>query len=150
MTARTAGLSLPAMDSRLDGLIAEILALPEGERQEIVRMLLARTSSSVVREAAANYLDLESSGLKGMKSVLVRLPEELVSEAQAAGLLADKPFEDLIRRALREQASGASINTRKGGGRPLQLPVYRGKGGLAKGIDPRSNRSMLDAADDDT
>ena len=28
------------------------------------------------------------------------------------------------------------------------LPVFNGSGGLQSGIDPRSNKSMLDAADD--
>lgn len=31
----------------------------------------------------------------------------------------------------------------------VTIPVFHGQGGLAAGIDPRSNRSMLDAADDD-
>lgn len=29
----------------------------------------------------------------------------------------------------------------------LKLPVLRGKGGMLAGIDPKSNASMLDAAD---
>lgn len=29
----------------------------------------------------------------------------------------------------------------------LKLPVLRGKGGMLAGIDPKSNSSMLDAAD---
>ena len=33
------------------------------------------------------------------------------------------------------------------GARALKLPVSRGKGGMLPGIDPTSNRSMLDAAD---
>jgi hypothetical protein len=33
-------------------------------------------------------------------------------------------------------------------GRSQPLPGYRGRGGLAKGIDPTSNRSLLDAAGD--
>ncbi len=33
--------------------------------------------------------------------------------------------------------------------RPLPLPVYRGKGGLAPGLDPLSNKSLLEAADGD-
>ena len=31
----------------------------------------------------------------------------------------------------------------------VRLPVFKGQGGLARGVDPRSNRSMLKAADDD-
>jgi len=45
-----------------------------------------------------------------------------------------------LRLRLRGQKSGKS--------RP-PLPIYRGQGGVAKGIDPTSNRSMLEAAGDD-
>ncbi len=31
--------------------------------------------------------------------------------------------------------------------RPLRLPVYRGKGGLAPGLDGLSNKALRDAAD---
>lgn len=31
----------------------------------------------------------------------------------------------------------------------VRIPVFRGKGGLATGVDARSNKSMLDAADHD-
>jgi hypothetical protein len=34
-------------------------------------------------------------------------------------------------------------------GPPLRLPVYRGKGGLAPGLDGLSNKALLDAADRD-
>ena len=30
-----------------------------------------------------------------------------------------------------------------------RLPVFKGKGGLARGVDPRSNKSMLQAAEDE-
>jgi Family of unknown function (DUF6364) len=33
--------------------------------------------------------------------------------------------------------------------RKRKLPVFRGRGGLVTGVNPRSNKSMLDAADDD-
>jgi hypothetical protein len=32
--------------------------------------------------------------------------------------------------------------------RPAALAIHRGKGGLVAGVDPLSNRSLLDAADD--
>jgi hypothetical protein len=31
----------------------------------------------------------------------------------------------------------------------VRLPVFKGRGGLVAGVDPRSNRSLLEAADDD-
>ena len=33
--------------------------------------------------------------------------------------------------------------------KPVRLPVYRGKGGLAAGLDGLSNKAMLNAADHD-
>jgi hypothetical protein len=33
--------------------------------------------------------------------------------------------------------------------KPVRLPVYRGKGGLVPGLNGRSNKAMLDAADQD-
>jgi hypothetical protein len=33
--------------------------------------------------------------------------------------------------------------------RPVRLPVYRGKGGLAPGLDALSNKDLLEAADRD-
>jgi hypothetical protein len=33
--------------------------------------------------------------------------------------------------------------------RPVRLPVYHGKGGLASGLDGLSNKALLEAADRD-
>ncbi|MBK6789815.1 MAG: DUF2191 domain-containing protein [Betaproteobacteria bacterium] len=33
--------------------------------------------------------------------------------------------------------------------KPVRLPVYRGKGGLAAGLTGLSNKALLDAADED-
>jgi len=33
--------------------------------------------------------------------------------------------------------------------KPIRLPIYRGKGGLAPGLNGLSNKAMLDAADQD-
>lgn len=33
--------------------------------------------------------------------------------------------------------------------RKRKLPVFSGRGGLVTGVNPRSNKAMLDAADDD-
>jgi uncharacterized protein YqfA (UPF0365 family) len=48
-------------------------------------------------------------------------------------------IEEGLRLRLRRVAPAKRIK------RPL---IHRGKGGLADGIDPLSNRSLLDAADD--
>lgn len=52
-------------------------------------------------------------------------------------------IEEGLRLRLRPPTSEAS-------GRPLPLPVYDGRGGLARGVDPLSNRSLSGAADDAT
>ncbi len=52
----------------------------------------------------------------------------------------------LIEDGLRLRLSARPASVR--GARVAKLPVSRGKGGLRPGIDPTSNRSMFDAADD--
>jgi hypothetical protein len=74
------------------------------------------------------------------------IDDELLIKAKAASARERKSLTALIeeglRLRLRRRSSGVPAHRRP-------LPVYRGKGGLAKGIDPTSNRSMLDAAGDD-
>jgi hypothetical protein len=138
------------MANRLENLIAEIIALPESDRRYVAGVLSSGTATNQIRDGEPAHRGYESQGLRGMKSVLVKLPDDLANDAQAAGLLGDKPIEDLIRRALRERVSDSSVSNERTGASSFRLPVYRGKSGLAKGIDPSSNRSMLDAAGDDT
>ena len=52
-------------------------------------------------------------------------------------------IEEGLRLRLRRRASKPRAGT------PASLAVYRGKGGLAQGVDSLSNRSLLDAADSD-
>ena len=49
-------------------------------------------------------------------------------------------IEEGLRLRLRPPAPAA-------GSPPAPLPVYDGRGGLAPGVDPLSNRSLYDAAD---
>ena len=51
---------------------------------------------------------------------------------------------------------GLELRLRAGSGvraarkaRGLSIPVYRGRGGLVAGVDPLSNKALLDAMDDD-
>lgn len=131
------------MAIQLEQLLAAIRALPEEDQGLLIRAL-SETSVYEVREAAMAYLNDELEAHSRMKSILVRLPDDLLRQAQAAGLLGEKPLEDLIRRALLEMAG------ERRGSRGPALPIYQGKSGLAPGIDPSSSRSLLDAADDDT
>jgi hypothetical protein len=49
-------------------------------------------------------------------------------------------IEDGLRLRLREKSLPRP---------PVELPVYRGVGGLARGLDGLSNKALLDAADRD-
>ena len=79
-----------------------------------------------------------------MKTTL-DINDELLVRAKAASAREKKSLTLLIEEGLRLRLRRQHLRPRT---KKLTLPVYRGKGGLVKGVDPRSNRSMLDAADD--
>ena len=79
-----------------------------------------------------------------MKTTL-DIDDELLVRAKALSAREKKSLTTLIEEGLRLRLRRP--RPRAGSGKHA-LPVHRGKGGLVKGIDPRSNRSMLDAADD--
>ena len=81
-----------------------------------------------------------------MKTTL-DIDDDLLIKAKALSARERKSLTALIEEGLRLRLR--SRRAPGGGGKPAPLPVYRGKSGLAKGIDPTSNRSMLDAAGDD-
>ena len=80
-----------------------------------------------------------------MKTTL-DLDDQLLTKAKALAAREKKSLTRLIEE-------GLSLRLRKpahakAGARPA-LPVYRGRGGLVEGVNPLSNRSMFEAADDD-
>jgi hypothetical protein len=80
-----------------------------------------------------------------MKTTL-NINDELLVRAKAASARERKSLTALIEEGLRLRLR------RPGPGRrspSKALAVHRGKGGLVAGVDPLSNRSMLDAADND-
>ncbi len=81
-----------------------------------------------------------------MKTTL-DLNDELVAAAKAAAVRQrtslTRLIEEGLRLRLRAQVSEA------GGIVPVQLPVFSGRHGLVDGVDPSSNRSMLEALGDD-
>ena len=79
-----------------------------------------------------------------MKTTL-NLNDSLLIEAKA---LAAKQRTSLTR--LIEEGLQLRLRSRPVQAKAVRLPVYRGKGGLQPGLDGRSNRALLDAADDDT
>ena len=80
-----------------------------------------------------------------MKTTL-DINNELLVKAKTVSARERKSLTALIEEGLRLRLR------RRGSHRPAPAPslaIHHGKGGLIAGVDPLSNRSMLDAADDD-
>ena len=78
-----------------------------------------------------------------MKTTL-DLNEALLTEAK---VLAAQQRTSLTR--LIEEGLQLRLRARRVPGKPVRLPVYRGRGGLAPGLGGLSNKAPLDAADRD-
>lgn len=79
-----------------------------------------------------------------MKTTL-DIDDELLARAKTLSARERKSLTRLIEEGLRLRLRGPARRAR----RPAPgLSIHRGKGGMAEGVDPRSNRAMLDAADD--
>jgi hypothetical protein len=81
-----------------------------------------------------------------MKTTL-DLNATLLAEAKALAAKQRTTLTRVVEEGLRLRI-GATRTARKAVA-SAPPPVFRGKGGLKAGIDPLSNRSMLDAADAD-
>ncbi|MEQ5839933.1 type II toxin-antitoxin system VapB family antitoxin [Paraburkholderia acidicola] len=79
-----------------------------------------------------------------MKTTL-DLNEELVAEAKALAVRQHSTLTRIIEEGLQLR-----LRAQRTPGPLSRLPVFRGKGGLAAGVDGSSNRSMLEAADHDS
>jgi hypothetical protein len=80
-----------------------------------------------------------------MKTTL-DLDDHLLAEAKALAAHQRTSLTRLIEEGLHLRLRGARSTARLS---KAQLPLLRGRGGLAAGIDPLSNKAMLDALDDD-
>ena len=78
-----------------------------------------------------------------MKTTL-DLSDALLTKAKA---LAAEQHTSLTR--LIEEGLQLRLRAQRAPSRPVRLPVYRGKGGLAPGLDGLSNKDLLEAADRD-
>ncbi len=78
-----------------------------------------------------------------MKTTL-NIDDRLLAEAKAAAALERSTLTRLVEEGieLRLRARTKKLRNR------VELPVYHGQGGLAPGIDPTSNQSLFDAADE--
>ena len=81
-----------------------------------------------------------------MKTTL-DINDQLIADAKALAARQRTSLSRLIEEGLqlRLRAQAAAVPRR----RP-RLPVHRGRGGLVAGVNPLSNRSLLDALGDDT
>jgi hypothetical protein len=78
-----------------------------------------------------------------MKTTL-NLNDTLLTEAKALAVQQRTSLTRLIEEGLQLR-----LRARPPQKKSVRLPVYRGKGGLAAGLDGLSNKAMLDAADSD-
>jgi hypothetical protein len=79
-----------------------------------------------------------------MKTTL-DIDDELLSEAKALAAVQRTSLTRLIEEGLHLRLRVRPAKGRK----KLSLPVLDGRGGLRAGVDPLSNKALLDAADDD-
>jgi hypothetical protein len=79
-----------------------------------------------------------------MKTTL-DIDDALLVKAKSAAARERTSLTALIEEGLRLRLRGVRSSTRK-----VQKPlaIHHGRGGLLAGVDPLSNRSLLDAADD--
>ena len=78
-----------------------------------------------------------------MKTTL-DLNDSLLTEAKTLAAQQRTSLTRLIEEGLQLRLRARRVPTR-----PVRLPVYRGKGGLAPGLDGLSNKALLDTADRD-
>jgi hypothetical protein len=81
-----------------------------------------------------------------MKTTL-NINDSLLADAKA---LAARKRTSLTR--LIEEGLQLRLRSSRGTGKEAKrkIPVFKGRGGLVAGLNPRSNKAMLDAADDDS
>ena len=81
-----------------------------------------------------------------MKTTL-NIDDALLADAKALAARQQTSLTRLIEEGLRLRLRGPAASAAPR--RRVRLPVHPGKGGLVAGVNALSNRSMLDAIDDD-
>ena len=80
-----------------------------------------------------------------MKTTL-DINDALLADAKALAAQKRTSLTRLIEEGLQLRLRSSA---RAGKAAKRKIPVFRGRGGLVAGVDPGSNKAMLDAADDD-
>jgi hypothetical protein len=80
-----------------------------------------------------------------MKTTL-DLNDQLLADARALAARQRTGLTRLVEEGLQLRLRAKAASARKG---RVRLPVFKGRGGLVTGVDPLSNKSLLDALGDD-
>jgi len=83
--------------------------------------------------------------ISGMKTTL-DIDDQLLAEAKALAAHQRTSLTRLIEEGLHLRLRARPTTGRR---TKLALPLLKGRGGLVAGVDPLSNKAMLDALDDD-
>jgi hypothetical protein len=79
-----------------------------------------------------------------MKTTL-NIQDQLLAHAKSAAAMQQTTLTRLIEEGL---VMRLAVPAKKASTRKLTLPVMNGKGGMRQGVDPTSNRSVLNAMDE--
>lgn len=80
-----------------------------------------------------------------MKTTL-NLNDQLLADAKALAAQQRTSLTRLIEEGLQLRLRAKADATKRG---RVRLPVFKGRGGLVAGVDPSSNKALLEALDDD-
>jgi hypothetical protein len=79
-----------------------------------------------------------------MTNLTIALDEAIVRKARIRAIQEGTSVSAKVRDFLAQYANATAQPVTA---KPVDLPIFQGGGGLLPGIDPSSNKSMLDAAD---
>lgn len=80
-----------------------------------------------------------------MKTTL-DLNDQLLADAKALAAQQRTSLTRLIEEGLQLRLRAQTANAQRG---RVRLPVFKGQGGLVQGVNPLSNKALLQALDDD-
>lgn len=103
----------------------------------------APNSRRLKRHIDSAYRNLHHAAMK----TTLDINDSLLANAKALAARQQTSLTRLIEEGLQLRLRTQQITTRAS---KRRIPVFKGRGGLVVGLNPASNKAMLDAADDDT
>lgn len=105
-----------------------------------------RIDSDLVRSGPRSlhrrYRNLYHSSMK----TTLDISDQLLAEAKALAAQERTTLTRVIEDGLQLRLRAKAASARKG---RVRLPVFKGRGGLVAGVDPLSNKALLEALGDD-